>query len=382
MNRRYSRRGMLPLLAAGMLAAGVAPRPAAAAGATGVPPGRIAALARGFNLPDLVPATAVRPTLPDLLARLRRDGFTHVRLPVRAESVAPAFSGAATRSAALDDLDAALDLLLAHGYVVSVDLHPGGALGPLYRGDPAAALGAVIEAWSTLAPRLALRPAARVFAELLNEPPTDDVTWRDQAASLAASVRKVLPDTTLLVGAAPFERVDALAAWRPLADRNVVYVCHFYDPMPFTHQGATWETQGPDRFYAGVPFPAKLSDEAVRRALASLGEAGHREAEDALATSLARPWTVQAVDEAFAALGRWCGLHGVPAVLNEFGVLRSVAPRSDRLLWLATVRRAAEANGLGWAHWDFDEGFGLVVDGRPDAGVVDALMGHAPPRRP
>ena len=380
MTRRFSRRAVLPLLGAGALAVPLGAGRGAAAETPGVPAGRVAALARGFNLPDLVPATAVRDNLPALLAQLRRDGFSHVRLPVRAESLSPTFSGTASRSAALDDLDAALDLLLGQDYAVSVDLHPGGGLGPLYRRDPEAALAAVVGAWSAIARRLAGRPASHVFAELLNEPPTGDDVWRPQAVRLAAAVRDLLPDTTLLVGPAPFERVDALADWRPLADRNVVYVCHFYDPMAFTHQGATWDSGGPYGAYAGLPFPAALPEPAVQRVLAGLRRAGRRDDEDALRASLARPWTVAAVDAGFAAVGTWARAHGVPAVLNEFGVLRAVAPRQDRLAWLAAVRRAAEANGLGWAHWDFDEGFGLVVDGRPDPGVVAALID--PGRRP
>ena len=369
MRRPISRRSLLPLLGASLVAA---PGPAAAALAGGVPADRVAALARGFNLPDLVPATRGRDDLPGLLSRLRRAGFTHVRLPVRAENLSEPFAAAAVRSAALDDLDAALDLLLGAGYGVSVDLHPGGAIGPLYRRDAEAGFSAVLSAWTALARRLRERPPARVFAELLNEPWASDEVWRPQAVRLAAALRGMLPETTLLVGPAPFERVDALTGWEPLPDRNVAYVCHFYDPMAFTHQGATWETGGPYRFFADLPFPAALADPAVQRALAALAAAGHPEAAQALRTGLARPWTVGAIDAAFAPLGRWRQAHGVPVVLNEFGALRT-APRSGRLAWLAAVRRAAEANGIGWAHWDFDQGFGLVVDGRPDPGVLAAL---------
>ncbi len=372
MTRSISRRALLPLVGAAALA-GTA-RPARA----GVPDDRIAALARGFNLPDLVPATAARPNLPALLDALRRGGFTHVRLPMGADHVIPRFADGAVTAAALDALDAALDLLLGRGYAVSVDMHPGEALGRLYRRDPGAALAAVTEGWTGVARRIRARPPSRVFAELLNEPPTGDDVWRPQAEALAGSLRALLPDTTFVVGPAPFQRVEALAGWRPLADRNIVYACHFYDPMPFTHQGATWDVGGPYRVFAGIPFPAALSDPAVRRILLTLRAGGEPGAARDLETALAASWTVEAIGRQFAPVGRWARAHGVPVLLNEFGVLRPAAPRADRLLWLATVRRAAEAESIGWTHWDFDEGFALVVDGRPDPGVVEALLGRRP----
>lgn len=371
MTAEVTRRAALPVLAGAALAATLSPAPASG----GVAADRVAALARGFNLPDMVPAIARRPNLIALLDGLRRDGFTHVRLPLRSDNVMPRFAGPAVIGEALDDLDAALDLLLGRGYAVSVDMHGGPGLAGLYRRDPGAALASLTEGWAAVARRILARPASRVFAELLNEPPTTDALWRADAASLMASVRQMLPDTTLLVGAAPFERVDALTAWQPLADRNIVYACHYYDPMAFTHQGASWDIAGSYRFFAALPFPARLSDPTVQGMLAKLRRDGRVDVARALEAALAEPWTVEAVESRFATVGAWSRRHGVPVVLNEFGVLRDRAPRADRLFWIATVRRAAEANGIGWTCWDFDQGFALVVDGRPDPGVIDALLG-------
>ncbi len=376
MSAPITRRGVLPILAAAG-SAFLSPAAAFAVGPMGgVPADRVAALARGFNLPDMVPATARRPNLPATLDALRRDGFTHVRLPLRSDSVIPRFAAPAVTAEALDDLDAALDLLLGRGFAVSVDMHGGDGLAGLYRRDPAAALAALTEGWAVLARRIRPRPPSRVFAELLNEPPTSDDLWRPQAEALAASVRSTLPETTLLVGPAPFERVEALTSWRPLVDRNVVYVCHYYDPMDFTHQGADWGAASPYRYLAAVRFPARLSDAPVQRILAGLRRDGHADVARSFEEALAEPWSVERVQGQFAPVGDWARRHGVPVLLNEFGVLRGKAPTADRLLWLAVVRRAAEANGIGWTVWDFDQGFALVVDGRPDPGVVEALRGR------
>ncbi len=46
-----------------------------------------------------------------------------------------------------------------------------------------------------------------------------------------------------------------LLAMEPLADGNVIYNFHFYEPHEFTHQGATWSV--PWWSYThGVPYPA------------------------------------------------------------------------------------------------------------------------------
>ena len=39
------------------------------------------------------------------------------------------------------------------------------------------------------------------------------------------------------------------------------------------------------------------------------------------------------------------------------------------------VREAAEANKFGWAHWDYNQGFGLLDEtGKPDAALIDVLL--------
>jgi endoglucanase len=59
-------------------------------------------------------------------------------------------------------------------------------------------------------------------------------------------------------------------------------------------------------------------------------------------------------------------------------VLKASAPVESRLRWLASVTAYADQHCWGWAHWELAQGFGLVDDrtGRPDAGVMKALLGR------
>jgi endoglucanase len=336
---------------------------------------RVAALAHGLNIPDLVPMRAARAPERRTLERLRARGMTHIRLPIYAERVLPHFSDADVVSRTLDDLDRALDTLLANGYAVSVDMHPNAGLPRLYQRDPNAAFEALSEGWLLLAKRLRGRPTQRVFAELLNEPPTQDALWRAQAEKLVARLRGHLPDMTMIVGPAPWQRVEALAAWTPLSDANIIYAFHYYDPMAFTHQGETWDVTSPYAQMAGVPFPIEPNDPKVERLRTSPPLEWSPGTVKELVQTLSRPWTETTIGQAFEPLATWSRTHSAPVVLNEFGVLRFKARPADRAAWIGAVRRQAEKHGFGWAHWEYSNGFGLLdEDGRPNPHIVDALL--------
>jgi len=74
----------------------------------------------------------------------------------------------------------------------------------------------------------------------------------------------------------------------------------------------------------------------------------------------------------------WARAHHVPLVCNEFGAYREYADPVSRANWIRDTRTALEADGIGWAMWDYRGGFGVVTkqDGQPaqvDETVVKAL---------
>jgi hypothetical protein len=60
------------------------------------------------------------------------------------------------------------------------------------------------------------------------------------------------------------------------------------------------------------------------------------------------------VDQAAA----WGRAHGVPVIAGEFGASRNLMPQA-RLAWISDMRRAFEANGIGWALWGYDDSMGF-----------------------
>jgi endoglucanase len=344
----------------------------------GVPRERLALLARGFNLTGWMDGPTVRRPDLKVLASLRRRGFSHIRLPVTPEYLMEAFSIPDDVRRNFAELDRAIDSLIALGFAVSLDLHPGGKLGPLHIAEPERAYDLIDSLWHKLARRYANRPAERLFFEVLNEPGVAPEIWNRQGPRLAETIRSEAPDHTIVYGPANYQRIDALAEITPLALSNVVYAAHFYDPMIFTHQGLDW-SEGPLRYLHGVPFPARASDPAVVGLLQELRMMGRDTSAALLKKDIAQPWTAERIDAEIAEAAAWSGRYRRPVIINEFGVLGWKAPAEDRARWLQAVRRAAESHCIGWAHWEYADGFGFVrrIGDRevPDEALVRALLG-------
>lgn len=337
----------------------------------GVAPDRLAALSRGFNADGWINGGHLPPPRA-LLNALRKAGMTHVRLPVPAEHIMQRFAAPAEREARLRAVDSALKTLLASGYAVSVDLHPGDRFNTLHREDAAASMQAMQDAWAALAKIIKSFPADRVFAELLNEPDLDAARWQGEVETLAAFVRNLLPQTTLIVGPVNWQRADSLPDFRPLDDPNVVYAIHFYDPMAFTHQ-AHWDRNDPLHHIRDLPYPAKADDPAVQSLRQQLSDGGRTRAltilEDATAGRTIGKWLEPAV--------AWQQRHARPIIINEFGVLKAGAPRESRLRWLADVTAYARQHCWGWTHWELSQGFGFAdaASGKVDMEALKALLG-------
>jgi endoglucanase len=345
--------------------------------APGVPAETLKALSRGVNLAGWTDGPGSPAPGGALLRTLRKAGMSHVRLPVPAEKLMQRFASEPDVKRQLQAVDRALNQLTSLGYRVSVDLHPGDEFNALHRGDPEQSMGAMRDAWSHLAPVIKRHPPGSVLAELLNEPDIDADRWQTEAGQLAAFVRQLLPQTTLVVGPTNWQRADSLPNFRPLEDPNVVYAIHFYDPMAFTHQGH-WDPADPLSNISGLPYPIRPDSDVVRDMRQQLVDGGKARALHELdhAIDLARQGDV-VVTQLEPAVA-WQKQFSRPLIINEFGVLKAQAPPESRARWLRAVVDFAERHCWGWTHWELAQGFGLVDEktGRPDTGVMRALLGR------
>jgi aryl-phospho-beta-D-glucosidase BglC (GH1 family) len=224
------------------------------------------------------------------------------------------------------------------------------------RGDDGAAR--LFAFWLEFAGHYAKSDPERVYFEILNEPSMDDMyRWEGIQDRAVAMIRRVAPRHTILLTAAAWGHQDGLLAMEPVRDDNVIYTFHDYDPMWFTHQGATWGTEA-WAYLHGVPYPstpkniqavlAQEPDERVRLQLERYGE---------------DRWDAQRVGAEIAAVAQWAKQRGVPLYCGEFGVYKNYSDPKQRAAWINDTRTALEANHIGWAMWDYDGNFGLATKG-------------------
>ncbi len=318
-------------------------------------------------------AREVSFTHEDDFLLVRSLGFDHVRLSINPE---PLIVSAADQPLELDQaamarLDATVHRLTILGLAVVLDIHPEKAW-EQHAMNTSEGTAQLLSFWKDFAQHYAVMSPELVYFEVMNEPESVDAgVWADEQAKLVAAIRVVAPRHTIIATGANWGGIDALVKLAPLPDANVIYSFHDYEPMEFTHQGATWSSKHliPLR---GVPYPSTpenvaplveaLSDPAAQADLAAYGAAR---------------WGPEKLQAWIAPAVAWGRKHRVPVWCGEFGVYRDYAPKADRARWISDMRTALEANGVGWDMWDYQGSFGMVTkkDGvtTVDDGVVAAL---------
>jgi len=150
---------------------------------------------------------------------------------------------------------------------VIADFSPGNEYKRAVEKDDAA-IENFVGLWRALAKHLASRDPESVFLEVMNEPVmTDSARWNVIQKKALAAMRKSAPRHTLLATSAEWSEIYRLELVEVVADRNVVYNVHYYDPVRFTHQGAPWVGDWV-KGLRNAPYPS--SPEAVAKVLDGL----------------------------------------------------------------------------------------------------------------
>lgn len=298
------------------------------------------ALGPGVNLGNMLDAPREGDwglRVEDRFIDLAASHFRTVRLPVRWTNHAAATADATLDEAFARRVDGIVNALLARGLWVILNVHhysqlTGGTLHPReFAVDPHVLELRLVNIWRQLARRYAHHPPRLLF-ELLNEPHGDleGERWNRLAARLLVQVRQRNPTRTVLIGPGQWNHPRALSALRLPPDRHLIAAIHTYDPFDFTHQGVPWRADP-------LPLGKRCCDASQ-----------HAQITDAL--DLAQ---------------RWSRAQGVPLHLGEFGAYQA-ADMESRAHYARTVRREAQARGIGWAWWELASDFSGLYD--PQAG--------------
>jgi aryl-phospho-beta-D-glucosidase BglC (GH1 family) len=354
-------------IAAALFLAAIPCAPGQTAATSSVPAARLAHIRHGINLSSWF-AQVWDPkgytkehaqaweTSADL-ALIKSAGFDHVRLSVNPQPLMDGARHHDGKAEDLGDLDAAVKMILDAGLAVEIDMHPDSDFkARLAKEDEFVERFA--DFWTVVAQRYSSSPwdPDRVFFEILNEPEMHDAyRWYGVEAKLAAAIRRGAPKNTIIAAGARWDDDDDMVFLEPLADTNVIYVFHFYEPHIFTHQGATWGAYY-WHWLKGLHYPSSPENAAQVATLVP-------EARDRMQVIRYGQdhWDAARIEAEINQAADWGKQHGVPLICNEFGVFRDFSEPQDRNGWIKDVRIALERHNIGWAMWDYDGGFSVVT---------------------
>ena len=345
--------GRVALLCAILLAMPAMARP---------PDAQRALLSRGVNITGWFRYPTRRAPKPleawmadSAMADLRQAGFTFVRL---------AIDPAVVDTAEMRDIAVSAVCRFQHqGLAVVVDAHPTS-----WKLEDPAAQARLTEFWTVMAPALRRCDPLSLFPEILNEPvfAGQSDAWAALQAAILPVVRSALPDSTIVVSGHDWGSIAGLSALTPVADANVVYSVHFYEPAELTSLAAY--RHDVDRpALATLPFPVEDQDACLRRADVAEG----MDATAALMRCYCRfGWDARSIPRLVEHSAVWARAHDAVIVVGEFGAsVQLNAPA--RLAWLRSARLAFEAAGFGWALWGYDDSMGFDVPRPPRNPMLD-----------
>ncbi len=302
-------------------------------------------------------------TTAEDIALIKSMGFDHVRLSVNPQPMFTMNQPQKLPPEYLGYLDAAVKMILDHGLVVVIDMHPESDFKQRLTKDDSF-VEQFADFWRAVAQHYSTWEPDRVIFEILNEPEfADRYRWLGVQAKLAAAIREGAPSHTIIAAGARWSNDDELLFQEPLRDPNVIYNFHFYEPHIFTHQGATW-----GEYYwhwlKGLHYPS--TPESAEQVATLVPN----EVDRLRVIRYGRDhWDAARIDAEMKQAAEWAKRRGVPLVCNEFGVYRTFADPQDRTVWIRDVRTALEHNGFGWTMWDYSGSFGVVTkkDGKATA---------------
>ena len=294
---------------------------------------RFARLRRGVNLSHWFSQAPIytkehleaHTTAADI-SLIKSMGFDHVRFPIEpAPLLIDTPDPSILNSTYLQYVDRALDMILAAGLVVVIDIHPSEEF-KLSMNRDERGIEAFVKFWRAFATHLSKRDPEFVFLEVINEPMVVDAyRWYGIQGKLIAAIRAVAPNHTIIASGHRWSGLSEMLFLEPYADANVIYNFHFYEPFAFTHQGATWA--GPNLpFYKNVPYPS--SPEAVQALLNTIEDEPAR-------YNLLRygedNWNAARIDRELGVAAAWATKRHVFITCNEFGAFRKVVRAGDRV---------------------------------------------------
>ncbi len=320
-------------------------------------------LTRGYNITNWLEQDAFKDFgdyNETFVANLAKAGFKSLRLPIDLDLYA--MKDATTKKYILPiSVDETLWTILdsfnawtkAAKISLTIDYHTYDKSLSMKDAD---SLEVAVQIWGKVAEHFAAETREDLFFELLNEPelsffdsarPTAD-EWGTLANKMVTAIRAFDATRTLLFGDIDWYGIGALGKRTPLADTNVIYIVHFYEPFIFTHQGASWAQLASSH---DIPWP--YSPERWSEYYSTFG----------MSSTTTPSWILQQADR-YASLGtkeslynalaeakKWAVKNNVPVICNEFGVYERSSRMEDRARYYTDLVDVFDELQIPWQIW-------------------------------
>jgi len=305
---------------------------------------------------------AKKPLKPADFALLKQLGIKSLRLPV-------AFAYFESQKIPVEKIFSHIDNFVeqcrVYGFRLILDYHGGN----LDDNTCVTETAKLVELWTKLTKRYRHVNHDDLFFELYNEPPhMDPQKWKDAAYNITTAIRKIDKERTLIIGASNYNSIYELSRLVRLADENVIYTFHFYEPFLFTHQGAEWI--GAQESTTGIPFPYDAAHWPALNPQAKNtdGEKNYNK--------YRQDGNEQSIKDKLLIPKHWATGYDVPILCGEYGVYNKYADLDSRCRYIKAVRQALKSLNIPGMLWDYSGNFS-IFSGEPSVNTLPDCMREA-----
>ena len=337
------------------------------------PPARLLAFKRAKSLDNGVSISWLEQTWnKDILAKnglkstdlalLKKLGFKSIRIPVAFEYFDSEHIPVEQLFSYIDNIVKQCDL---YGLKLIIDYHYGNLNDTNY----AAETQRVINVWLRLTKKYKNMGYDNLFFELYNEPlHMNPQIWKDAAYNIVTAIRKIDKQRTLIIGASNYNSIYELSRFVRLADENIIYTFHFYEPFLFTHQGATWV--GDQEATIGVPFPYNAQTFPAIN-IKTRGTDGEKNYD-----KYKLDGNEQSLRDKLQLVKDWGNKYDVPVICGEYGVYNQYADLDSRCRYIKAMRQTLKVLNIPGIMWDYNGSFS-IFSGEPSVANLPPCMRDA-----